>query len=130
MLSKSPIKCLINLVKYEVEQIETRDECRRQVDVSGDGQIDIVPGANRISCCKYGGASIEGCDNSCFCDRNCLLFLDTNVLNDSCVDCLFDETYHHLVQYTSCCIRHLVEFVDATYTTITQNEGTTANTNP
>ena len=79
MLSKSPIKRLINLVKYEVKQIETRDKGRRQVDVFGNGHIDIVSGTNRIGCCEYGCAGIEGGDDSCFCDRNCLLFLDMNI---------------------------------------------------
>lgn len=81
MLSKSPIKRLIDLVQYEVKQIETRDQCRRQVDVSGDGHIDIIFGADGISCGEYGGTSIEGGDDTCFCDRYRLLFLFT----DKCV---------------------------------------------
>ena len=48
MLGKSTIEVLVNLVEDEIKQVETRNERRWQVDVTGYGPIDIVLGSNRV----------------------------------------------------------------------------------
>jgi hypothetical protein len=42
MLREPPIESFIHLVKDKIEQIETRDERRWQIDIARNGHLDIV----------------------------------------------------------------------------------------
>ena len=59
----------------------------------------IILGPNRIRCGQHRRTSIEGGDDAGLGHRHCLLL-------------------HDLMQNAAGCIRHLVEFVDTTHTTI------------
>lgn len=75
MLSQPPIDVLVNLVEHKVQQVETGDQRRGQVDITRDGHIDIVFGPNRVGGCKDRGTGVEGGDDACFGDGDGLLFL-------------------------------------------------------
>lgn len=75
MLREPSVEGVLNLVKYEIQQIETRDQGRREVDVPRDGEVDVVFRAYRIGRSEDGRPGIESGDNTCLCDRYSLLFL-------------------------------------------------------
>ena len=75
MLGQPPIVHLVHLVKHEVEQIESRDQGRREIDVRRDGQFGVVPTVDRVGGGEYGSTRIERGDDTGFGDGYCLLFL-------------------------------------------------------
>lgn len=66
---------LVNLVEDEVEQVESRDEGRGQVDVARDGPVEVVLAADGVGGGQDRGARIEGRDDAGFRDGDGLLFL-------------------------------------------------------
>jgi hypothetical protein len=48
MLRQPPIRGLIDLVKDEVQQIESRDESWRQIDISRNRQLWVILGVDRV----------------------------------------------------------------------------------
>ena len=75
MLRQLPIESLVNLVQHEVQQVEPRDERRRQVDVTRNRQVGVVLRADGVRCCKNRGSGIQCRDDASFGDGDGLLFL-------------------------------------------------------
>lgn len=75
MPRESPVVDLINLVEDEVQQVESRDERRREVDVACDGPREVVLGSDGVGSGENGRAGVEGRDDTCLRDRDGLLFL-------------------------------------------------------
>lgn len=58
VLGQSPIAHLVNLVEDEVEQVESRDQSGRQVDVGGNGQFGVVPRVDGVGSCEDGSSGV------------------------------------------------------------------------
>jgi hypothetical protein len=41
-LGQSAIEGFVHFVEDEIEKVEAGDERRREIDVAGDGQVDVV----------------------------------------------------------------------------------------
>ena len=126
MLCEPSIVLLIDLVENEVKKVESGDQGRRKVDIPRDWPFQVVLRSDWIGSCQNGRPSIEGGDDTSFCNRDRLLFL-------ACSDSFrlyrpiagTGKAYHHFVQDTSSRIRHLVKLVDTAYTAITEHQSTT-----
>ena len=75
MLSQPSIECLVYLIEYQIQQVEPRDQSRREINVACDGQIHIIFRPNRIGCCQDRCPSIERGNNSSLRNGDRLLFL-------------------------------------------------------
>jgi hypothetical protein len=75
MLGQPPIVHLVDFVEDEVEQVESRDERRREINVGRDGQLGVVSTVDGVGGCEDRGTSIEGGDDTGLCDGDGLLFL-------------------------------------------------------
>jgi hypothetical protein len=42
VLGQFAIECFVHFVEDEVEEVEAGDECRWEIDVASDGQVDVV----------------------------------------------------------------------------------------
>lgn len=42
MLSQPPIEVLVDLIKHEIQQVETGDQGWWKVDIARDGHVDVV----------------------------------------------------------------------------------------
>ena len=122
MLGHPPVVNLVDLVKHEIQKIESGDQGRRQVDVLRNGQFGVVTRVDRVCSGQNGRPRVEGGDNTGLGDRNGLLLL-IDVSDASRPE--IGPTHHNLVQYTSCRIGHLVKLVDAAYTAVGEDEGST-----
>lgn len=58
MLCQTPVVHLVDLVQHQVEQIETGDERRREINVRWDGQFGIISRVDRIRSGQDGSTSI------------------------------------------------------------------------
>lgn len=75
MSRQSPVTYFIDLVQHEVEQIESGDERWWEINVLGDGPLEVVLGADWVGSGENRGTGIECGDNPSLGDRNSLLFL-------------------------------------------------------
>jgi hypothetical protein len=75
VLGEPAVQNLVDLIQNKIQEIETRYECRREVDVARDGQVHVVFGADGISSGQDGRARIEGGNDARFCDGYRLLLL-------------------------------------------------------
>ena len=80
MLGQASVTDLVDLVQDEVEQVESRDQSRRQVNVGWDGQTGVVFRIDGVRCGQDGSSGIEGGDDSSLGDRHGLLFLQRAAL--------------------------------------------------
>src|SRR5262249_15852619 len=106
MCRQSSIRNFINLVENKVHKIKSGKESGWEIDILWNGEIGVIFTSNRIGGSKNASSGVECCDDSCFCNRDGLLF-------------------HNFVQYGSSTIGHLVEFINATDPTIRQDQCTT-----
>lgn len=75
VLGQPPIADLVDLVQDKVEQIESRDQGRRKVDVGRNGQARVIFRVDRVRRGQDRGTSVEGRDDTGLGDRDGLLFL-------------------------------------------------------
>lgn len=75
MLREAPVIHLVHLVEDEVEQIKSRDEGRREVDIGRDGEFRVISRIDRVGGGQNGCSGVQGGDNACFGDGDGLLFL-------------------------------------------------------
>jgi hypothetical protein len=75
MFSELSIKNLVHLVEYKIQQVESGNECRRQVNVPSNRHFYVVFRPNWIGRSKNRGSCIKSGDNTGFGYRYSLLFL-------------------------------------------------------
>ncbi len=75
MLGEPSVKGVFYLVEDEVEQIETGDQSRREIDVPRNGEVDVVFRSDGIGRRKDRRPGIESGDNTRLGNRHSLLFL-------------------------------------------------------
>jgi len=75
MSRQHAITLVVNLVEHEVQQIETRDESGREIDVAGDGPVEVVLGSDWIRGGENRCSCVQSRDDTSFRDRYGLLFL-------------------------------------------------------
>lgn len=124
MLRQSSITHLIDLVQDEIEEVESRNERRWEINVSRNGQFGIVSRVDRVGSCQDRRPGVEGGDDPGLGNRDGLLLLPI-VSIFTCRRRDRMGTCHDFVQDRSGGIRHLVKFIDTADTTIRENEGTT-----
>ena len=61
-----PVQIFIHCIQHKIQQIESRDQGRRQINVSRYGQVGIVFRVDGVSSGKDGGSGVQGCYYSCF----------------------------------------------------------------
>ena len=76
MLSKPAIELLVHVVEHQIQQIESRDERRRQVKVLRDGLVPIVLRPDGIGGSQDRRARVQRRDDPRLGDRDGLLFLE------------------------------------------------------
>jgi hypothetical protein len=67
---------LIDAVEHQVDQVESAEQRRREIDVLGDWQVGVVLAADRVGGSKNRCSGVESSDDASFRDRDCLLFHD------------------------------------------------------
>lgn len=80
MLGQASVTDLVDLVQDEVEQVESRDQSRRQVNVGWDGQTGVVFRIDGVRCGQDGSSGVEGGNDTSLGDRHGLLFLQRAAL--------------------------------------------------
>mmetsp|Transcript_13172 Transcript_13172/g.26438 ORF Transcript_13172/g.26438 Transcript_13172/m.26438 type:complete len:288 (+) Transcript_13172:1033-1896(+) len=105
VLGQFAVRVGVGSIQDEIDQIESTQKGRRQLDVFYDAEIRIVPRFNGIRGRQDRCARVQTRNDPRLCNGHRLLF-------------------HGLVQYRPRGIRHLVEFIDAADTAIGQDEGT------
>lgn len=75
MLCELAVERLIDVIEHKVQQIETGDERRREVDVARYGLFWVVFGPDRVRGGKNGRPRVEGRDDACLGNGDRLLFL-------------------------------------------------------
>lgn len=79
MTRKASVGSFIDSIQDEVEQVESRNERGRQVDVGWDRQLGIVFRIDRVGGCENRRSRVQRGDDACFGDRDRLLFLPPRV---------------------------------------------------
>ena len=105
VLSQMAVDSLVALIQYDEEEIETRHDGRRHVDVRAQRCLAVVASADRISRSKDRGTGVEGGLDAGLSNRDCLLFhsfVDSDLIGNI----------------------HLVELVDGADTVVSQHEST------
>lgn len=75
MLRQPSIAHLVNLVQYEIQQVESGDKRGREIDIGRYGEFGIISRVDGVGSCQDGCSSVEGGDDTCFGDGHRLLFL-------------------------------------------------------
>lgn len=79
MFGQSPIIHLVHFVQDEIEEVESRDERRREINVGRDGQLGVVSRVDGVGSGEYGRAGVQSGDDARFGDRDGLLLLQGNI---------------------------------------------------
>ena len=66
MFRQSPIIQLIHLIENEVKQVESRDQCRWEIDIGWNREFGVVATIDRVCSCKDGRSRVEGGNDSRF----------------------------------------------------------------
>ena len=75
MLGQLAVEVLVNLIQDEIQQIETRDQSRRKVDVPRHREVNVVLRADRVGRSKDRSSGVQRGDDTGLGDGYCLLFL-------------------------------------------------------
>ena len=102
----NPVALLVMLILDDEDHVETRQDRFRQLDVLAEGNRAVVAATNGIGSCNNGTARLKRSDNAGLGDGNGLLL-------------------HGFVDRGTVLVVHLVEFVNAADTAVTQDESTT-----
>lgn len=76
MFGQFAVHGLVHFVQNQIQQIKARYQGRREVDVTGDGPVEVVFGANRIGTGENRCSGIELSDDARFCNGDRLLLLE------------------------------------------------------
>jgi hypothetical protein len=98
------VRLVVDAVQDQVDQVEARQQGRRQVDVLGHGQVRVVAAADGVGRGQDAGAGVERGDDAGLGDGDGLLL-------------------HDLVQDGARGLGHLVELVDAADAAVGQDQG-------
>ena len=96
---------LIGLIEEQENEVETRQECLRQINVLIWTLPLVVPSIDRVSRCKDRSPRIKASSDASFCDRDSLLL-------------------HDLVDVGAISLIHFVKLVNATNSSVCENEST------
>ena len=80
MLGQPPVVQLVHLVQDEIQQVKSRNQRRREVNVGRDGQFGVVSRVDGIGSCEDGSTGVEGGDDARFGNRDGLLFLLVSIV--------------------------------------------------
>ena len=94
MVCKTAILSLCLLIEDEVDEVESGEQRRWELDVLNHTKLRVVLRVDRIGSGKDSCASVECADDTCFGNRDSLLF-------------------HGFVEDCARVIVHLVELIDA-----------------
>lgn len=64
VLREHAVALIVDLVEDEVQQVETRDQGRRQVDVARDGPLEVVLGPDGVGCREDRSTGVQGGDDT------------------------------------------------------------------
>ena len=97
MLGKPAVKLFVDIVENQIEQVETRNEGWREIQVLRDCLIPIILGADGIGSGQDRRASIQCRDDPGLGDRNSLLFLRKQPAETPHDARSREKTYHDLM---------------------------------
>lgn len=103
MGSEARIILFVGSVENQEENIETREQSGRQVDILDRRFAGVIATVDRVSSGQDRGTCVESSCNTCLGDRDSLLF-------------------HDLVNCRPVRLVHLVELIDTADTVISQNQ--------
>jgi hypothetical protein len=94
---------LIDAVEHQVDQVESAEQRRREIDVLGNWEVGVVLAADRVGRSENRGSGVQSGDDAGLCDRDSLLL-------------------HNFVEDGAGRFRHLVELIDTADTAVTEDQ--------